>query len=474
VILLKNCFRVMTPLPGHSGTEPDQEPALADLSGVDIAIDKNRIVRIGKGIAAELAVPGSSWAKAKVIDASRHVVTPGLVNTHHHFYQTLTRSLPAVQQAKLFDWLVYLYEVWKYLDEEAVYWSSKLAIAELLKTGCTLSTDHHYLYPQGFKEDLPGLQFKAASELGIRFAPTRGSMSRSKKDGGLPPDSTVQDEDTILADSEAAILKYHDPADDAMRKIALAPCSPFSVSERSMLDAAELARKHAVRLHTHLAETSDEDDFCMDMYGRRPLRLMEDCGFVGSDVSYAHGIYFNDEELDVLAKTGTGVAHCASSNMRTGSGICRVREMLDKGVPVALGVDGAAAQDCSDMLGEVRQAMLLQRVRYGAGGLSAREALGMATEGGARMLGYSQAGKIEVGALADIALFDVMNFEYAGGMLDPVAALVFCGYDHGADHVIVNGVQVVEQGRLLFADEDTLRDEANRIADRLYRKAGIV
>ncbi len=277
-ILLRDCYRVLLP----DGSTP---------SGLDVLIEGNRIVLVGK-------VPAERARAARIIDASNHVVLPGLVNTHHHFYQTLTRNIPAVQDAKLFDWLVYLYEIWKGLDEDAIYWSSRLAAAELLKTGCTLSTDHHYLYPTSFSGDLPGLQFDAAAELGLRFAPTRGSMSRSKKDGGLPPDTTVQDEDRILADSEAAIRKYHDAAPDAMRKLALAPCSPFSVSEKAMREAAELGRRYGVRLHTHLAETSDEDDFCVKIYGRRPLKLMEDTGFLGKDVWYAHGIFFNDQELE--------------------------------------------------------------------------------------------------------------------------------------------------------------------------------
>jgi cytosine/adenosine deaminase-related metal-dependent hydrolase len=484
VILLKDCFYVLSsgalgPFAGASargggeaagakggaGSGSSSESGPDGLRGVDILIEGNRITRIGKGLAAP--------AGEKVIDASRHVVMPGLVNTHHHFYQTLTRNLRAVQDAKLFDWLVYLYEVWKGLDEEAVYWSSRLAMAELLKTGCTLTSDHHYLYPKGFKDDLPGLQFAAASELLMRFAPTRGSMSRSKKDGGLPPDSTVQDEDRILAECESTIRKYHDPGPDAMRKVALAPCSPFSVSERSMRDAAELARKYGVRLHTHLAETADETEFCISMYGRRPLRLMEDCGFVGADVWYAHGIHFNDEELDTLAKTKTGVGHCPSSNMRLGSGIARVREMIDRGVPVGLGVDGSASNDSSDMLGEARQALLLQRVRYGSAGITAREVLGIATEGGARMLGYEKLGRIEEGWIADIALFDVMKLEYAGSLSDPAAALLFCGYDHGADHVIVDGKLAVESRRLVGADEEKIRMNADKASKRLLKKAGV-
>jgi cytosine/adenosine deaminase-related metal-dependent hydrolase len=466
VILLRNCFVVY-----RGGGRSER--------GLDVLIEGNRITRVGNGIAGTVAVPDGT----RVIDASRHVVMPGLVNAHHHFYQTLTRALPAVQDAKLFDWLTYLYEIWKGLDEDAVYWSSRLAMAELIKTGCTLSTDHHYLYPKLFKDDLPGIQFAAASELGLRFAPTRGSMSRSKKDGGLPPDSVVQDEERILSECEATISKYHDPAPDAMRKVALAPCSPFSVSERSMRDAADLARKHGVRLHTHLAETRDEEVNCQELYGRRPLKLMEDCGFIGSDVWYAHGIHFNDEELALLARTGTGVAHCPSSNMRLGSGIARVREMLDLGIPVGLGVDGSASNDSSDMLGEARQALLLQRVRSGlaggsrpgekAGGMKASEALSIATEGGAKLLGYEKLGRIEEGYLADLALFDVQKLEYAGALSDPAAALVLCGYNHGADHVIVNGKLILESGRLVGADEETIRKNADRASRRLLEKAAL-
>ncbi len=466
MILLKDCFRVVRP---RCGAGANAGSASEDLAGVDVLIEGKRIKKIGKN----LAVPAGLQDSCEVVDASAHVVMPGLVNTHHHFYQTLTRNVPAVQDAKLFDWLVYLYEVWKGIDEEAVYWSSMLAMAELAKTGCTLSTDHHYLYPRSFTGDLPGIQFKAAAEIGLRFAPTRGSMSLSKKDGGLPPDSVVQDEDEILAQSEEALRKYHDRAPDSMRRVALAPCSPFSVSERSMRDAADLARKYGARLHTHLAETADETDFCVKTLGRRPLKVMEDCGFIGPDVWYAHGIHFNDEELDLLARTGTGVAHCPSSNMRLGSGICRVREMLDRGVSVGLAVDGSASNDASDMLGEARQALLLQRVRYGSAGINAREVLGLATVGGARILGYDDAGTMESGALADIAMFDVMKLEYAGALSDPAAALLFSGYNHGVDHLIVNGKFVVKGGRLAGANEERIRDEANRCAKRLLTKAGI-
>jgi len=494
VILLRDCFAVAVPTRGVGATghtaasissQPQDRRHFDLLRGVDILIEGNRIAKIGTNLAVPNA-PGFSPAGAPVdertsarsgltvIDASRHMVIPGLVNTHHHFYQTLTRNLPAVQDAKLFDWLVYLYEIWKFLDPEAVYWSSMLAMAELAKTGCTLTTDHHYLYPAGFGGDIPSLQFRAAADIGLRFAPTRGSMSRSKKDGGLPPDTTVQDEQTILLHSEETLCHFHDPAPDAMRKVALAPCSPFSVSEGLMKDSAALARKYGARLHTHLAETSDEDDYCVEVYGRRPLQVMRDCDFVGPDVWYAHGIFFNDEELDFLAQTGTGVAHCPSSNMRLGSGICRVREMLDRGIPVGLAVDGSASNDTSDMLGEARQALLLQRVRYGSNGLTAGEALDIATRGGARLLGFDQAGTIAEGALAALALFDVMKLEYAGALSDPLAALIFSGYNHGADYLIVNGKQVVRHGLLVGADEEMIRRNALSACERMYKRAGIL
>lgn len=450
MILFRNCLCVST-------------PRKEDLYGADILVENNRIAKIG----TNLKVPEGT----RIIDAKGCVAIPGLVNTHHHFYQTLTRNLKGAQDAKLFNWLVYLYEVWKGIDEDAVYWSSRLAIAELIKTGCTCTTDHHYLYPKGFTKDIPEIQFGAAKELGIRFAPTRGSMSLSKKDGGLPPDTVVQDDDEILSQCEETIKRFHDSAPDSMQKVALAPCSPFSVTEELMKKTAVLARKYGCRLHTHLAETSDEDAFCVKMYGRRPLKLMQDTGFTGSDVWYAHGIFFNDEELKILAETQTGVAHCPSSNMRLGSGICRVREMIDMGIPVGLAVDGSASNDSSDMLGEVRQALLLQRVKYGSKGLTAKEAYTLATENGAKILGFPDAGKLEEGALADIALFNVEKLAYAGALSDPSAALIFTGYDHSAYYVMVNGKLVLEKGILTGMDEETIRINADIASRKLLNRA---
>jgi len=446
-MLLKNCFYVAC----HDGTA---------LTEVDIKIEKNRINEIGKGLS-------QPHPADTVLDCSSCVVIPGLVNTHHHFYQTLTRNLPQVQDAELFEWLKYLYEIWKKIDEEAVYYSSLIAMGELLKTGCTLSTDHHYLYPDNFGGDLMGIQFAAADKLGMRFSPSRGSMSLSKKNGGLPPDSVVQDEKKILNDSLRVIERYHDPSADSMKKIVLAPCSPFSVTPESMKDTARLAREHKVRLHTHLAETRDEQDFCQAKFHKNPLRLMEDVGFVGEDVFFAHGVFFNDSELETLAETKTAIAHCPSSNMRLGSGIARVREMLDRGIRVGIGVDGSASNDTSDMLGELRNALLLQRAKYGASALTAREAITLGTTNGAAMLNFPDAGMIRNGALADLAVFDMNKLEYTGSLADPLAALLFAGNSHQTKYTIVNGRLAVNNGRLVGEDEELIISKGNAIAKKL-------
>jgi cytosine/adenosine deaminase-related metal-dependent hydrolase len=315
------------------------------------------------------------------------------------------------------------------------------------------------------------LQFEAADAVGMRFSPTRGSMSLGKSDGGLPPDSVVQDEETILKDSERVIAGFHDPAPASMRKIALAPCSPFSVTEDLMRETAALARKNGVMLHTHLAETVDENTFCTREFGIRPLELMERCDFLGGDVFYAHGIHFTDEELKTLLETDTRIAHCPSSNMRLGSGICRVREMIDMGITVSLAVDGSASNDSSDFLGEMRQALLLQRVRYGSAGLTVDEVLKLAGENGAKVLGFGGIGRIEPGFAADIAVFDIDRPEYCGGQSDPAASLLFCGYNHGAAYVICNGKVVVDAYTLPGLDEEKLKKDANRIAGALLARA---
>jgi 8-oxoguanine deaminase len=452
-ILLKNCFCIW---PGA------KEKVLRN---TDILIQDNLIHSIGEQIDTN-----QKSEISRVIDCSDHVVLPGFVNTHHHFYQTLTRNIPAVQNAKLFDWLIYLYELWKYVDEDAIFYSSLLAMSELLKTGCTLSTDHHYLYPRDINCDIMATQFKAAEALGMRFSPTRGSMSLSKKDGGLPPDTVVQTEEEILTDCERVINEFHDDSDFSMRKIVLAPCSPFSITKDLMKETAVLARKHGVRLHTHLAETDDEDEFCVKIYGKRPLALMEECDFVGEDVFYAHGIFFNDEELEVLKETRTHIAHCPTSNMRLGSGICRVVEMLPKGINVGLAVDGSASNDSSDMLAEVRNALLLQRVKYGASAITATDVLQLATENGAKLLNFNNVGQIKPGFAADLAIFNVKKPEYAGALSDPVAALIFSGINHSTDYTIVNGKLVVDKGKLVGFDENEIFEKGNEISQNMIRK----
>ena len=453
-ILLKDCLFIQ---PSADG---------AGIRGCNILIRDTLIAEVGPGISTR------QDAGVRVLDCSHHVVVPGFVNTHHHFYQTLTRALPAVQDAKLFDWLVYLYEIWKNIDEDAVLSSSLLAMGELLKTGCTCTTDHHYLYPQGVRGDFMAIQFAAAEKLGMRFSPCRGSMSRSRKDGGLPPDSVVQDEKTILADCERVIDRYHDPSPRAMRKVVLAPCSPFSVTEDLMQQSARLARRHGVRLHTHLAETADENDFCRQAYGVRPLALMERCEFIGPDVFYAHGIHFSDEELQILKGHGAQIAHCPTSNMRLGSGVCRVRDMLDLGIPVSLAVDGSASNDSSDYLGEMRHAMLLQRAWGGSGALGARDVLRMACETGAAVLGFEGIGRIEPGFAADLAVFDVGGLEYCGSLADPFAALIFAGYNHGTAHTICNGRLVVEKGMLTGINEEDLKRAARAAVARIAPPVG--
>lgn len=433
-----------------------------DLHDVDLLVDGNMIQKIFKNIDQK------QYKDVRVIDCKGCVVIPGLVNTHHHFFQTLTRNIPEVANAKLFDWLVFLYEIWKNIDDEGVYYSSLTAIGELLKSGCTLSTDHHYLYTKKMK-DVMAMQFKAADELGIRFSPTRGSMCLSKKDGGLPPDTVVQSEEEILSNSEEVIKKYNDLSFDSMHKIVLAPCSPFSVTKKSMRDAADLARKYSIRLHTHLCETIDEENQSMAMYSLRPLELMQECGFIGEDVFYAHGIWFNDDELEILKKTKTNIAHCPSSNMRLGSGICRTKEMNQMGINVAIAVDGSASNDSSNMLNELRNALLLSRVKYKENGLSSRDVLKMGTINGAKLLGYSQKlGELREGYLADIAVFPIDDISYVGAHSDEVGSLLFT-QSRNTKYTIVNGKVVVDNGELVGMREADIVSNANRIAKSIYK-----
>ena len=396
----------------------------------------------------------------QVIDASTMAVYPGLINTHHHLYQLFSRNLPEVQRMELFPWLVTLYEVWKNLDEEVVTASTQVGLAELLKTGCTTCFDHHYVFPNR-AGDLIGAQFRAAERLGMRFHASRGSMDLSKKDGGLPPDSVVQDIDAILADSERLVRVWHDPARFSMRQVALAPCSPFSVSTDLLRESARLARALGVRLHTHVAETKDEEQYTLEKFGLRPLAYLEGLGWTGPDVWYAHGIHFNDEELDVLAATGTGVAHCPISNMKLSSGVCRVPDMLRRGVPVGLAVDGAASNDGSNLLEELRVCYLLHRLNWSQNAPTGYDILKIATRGSARLLGRDDIGYLAAGMAADCFLIDLERVELAGAQFDPMSLLGTVGFKGPVDYTIVNGVPVVQRGELVTADEAELTAQAN-------------
>ena len=424
-----------------------------------ILIEGNRIVAVGP----TSEVPQEA---DRVIDARGKMILPGLVNTHHHLYQTLTRCLPATQNAPLFDWLKTLYPIWANLTTGGVYISALIGLAELLLSGCTTSLDHLYIFPNKVRlED----EIWAARELGIRFHPCRGSMSLGESEGGLPPDEVLEDEEAILADCRRVIEGHHDAEPYSMCRVVIAPCSPFSVSADLMRSSAELARSYGVRLHTHVAETLDEEEFCLERYGCRPVQYAADLGWVGEDVSYAHGIYLNDEEIGLLAETGTGVAHCPTSNMLLGSGIARVRKMLQEGVKVGLAVDGSASNDSGHMLAEARMAMLLQRVRGGPQALSARCALEMATLSGAQLLGREDIGSLEVGKAADLIAIDVNRLEYAGAG-DLVAAAVFCA-PAKVDFSIVNGRLVVEEGRLTAMEIEPIIARHNEIAREMVRTA---
>ena len=399
----------------------------------------------------------------EVVDEPNCVAMPGLVNAHDHMYQWATRGY--VPDGTLFQWLRALYPVWARIDADSVRVAARAAMAKLLLCGCTLSTDHHYVFPHG----RPGL-FEAlvevARELGVRFHPCRGSMSLGESRGGLPPDSVVEQEDAILAHTEEMIARYHDPKPGSMCRVAVAPCSPFSVTPELMRDSAALARRHGVRLHTHLAETLDEEHFCQEKFGRRPLELMEDLGWTGDDVWYAHGIHLNDAEIDRIAEVGTGIAHCPSSNMRLGAGVCRVEDLLRAGARVGLGVDGAASNEDANIAMEAHQALLLARVRATSPtALDARAAWRLATRGGAECLGRDDCGSLEVGMRADIACFRVDDLAHAG-IKDLVAALALAPPAR-AQTVIVNGQVVVRDGRLLTADEGEIAREVAATSARL-------
>ena len=401
----------------------------------------------------------------KIIDGSSMLCYPGLVNTHHHLYQQFSRNLPQVQNMELFDWLKTLYEIWKNLNEEVVYYSSLTGLGELLKHGCTTCFDHHYVFPKG-AGDLLGAQFAAASTLVTRFHASRGSMDLSVKDGGLPPDSVVQTVDEIMTDSARVIEKYHDASFGSMRQVALAPCSPFSVSAELLKQSAILARQYHVRLHTHLCETKDEENYMLAREGMRPLAFMETLGWLGKDVWYAHGIHFNDDELKLLAETGTGVCHCPISNMKLASGVARVPEMVALGVPVGLGVDGSASNDGSSLMEELRVAFLLHRLTASKAAPSGYEILKLATRGSARLLGRSDIGSLAVGSCCDLFMVDSRRLELTGAYYDPKSVLATVGVRGPVNVTVVNGEVVVENGRLVTVDEEKIAEQADKVCAR--------
>ena len=405
-----------------------------------------------------------------VIDGSHYWCYPGLINTHHHLYQVFSRNLPQVQNLELFDWLKALYEIWKNLDSRVIYHSSVTGMGELMKNGCTTCFDHHYVFPQGQAEGLLDAQFAAAEDLGIRMYASRGSMDLSKKDGGLPPDSVVQTVDEILRDCQRAVETYHDPSRFSMRMVALAPCSPFSVSEELLRQSAILARDLGVRLHTHLCETKDEERYTLDRYGLRPLAYLESLGWVGPDVWFAHGIHFTDTELDLLAETGTGVAHCPVSNMKLSSGVARIPEMLQRGIHVGLAVDGSASQDGSDLLEEIRICYLLHRLHSSAAAPSGYDVLKLATRGSASLLGREDIGCLAVGKCADLFLVDSRRLELVGACYDPKNVFGTVGLRASVDYTVVNGCITVAHGKLTGIDEAKTAENARHVCDRYLGK----
>jgi cytosine/adenosine deaminase-related metal-dependent hydrolase len=424
-----------------------------------IAIEGNKITSVGPGPApADLDLAG-----ARVVDAAGCLATPGLVNTHHHLYQWASRGMAV--DSTLFGWLTELYPVWARIDEQVVAGAATAALAWLARTGCTTTTDHHYVFPRG-GGDVLGATVAAARAAGLRFHPTRGSMDLGASSGGLPPDEVVEDIDTILTATSAAISVFDDPAPGSMLRMGVAPCSPFSVTGELMRAAAALARDQRVRLHTHVAETLDEDEFCAERFGCTPVEYLDSLGWLADDVWLAHGVHLGDAAIARLAATGTGVAHCPSSNARLGAGICRTADLLAAGVPVGLGVDGAASNEESSLIGEVRQAVLVARAAGGPQKLSVRRSLELATLGGARLLGRAdEIGSLEVGKLADVALWRVYGFPHAG-IADPVAALVL-GARPPLELLLVNGAVVVEDDEVRTVDEEAVARAAAKAAATL-------
>ena len=427
-----------------------------ELKSAWILIGGGKILKVGQG-----RVPEGPYDE--VVDLSGRMVTPGLVNTHHHMFQSLTRAVPAAQNSSLFAWLQALYPIWSRLTPEMIRVSTQTAMAELLLSGCTTSSDHLYLFPNGARLDDC---IEAATEIGMRFHAARGAMSIGESAGGLPPDFLTEQEPAILKDTQRLIEAYHDPSDGAMVRVVVAPCSPFSVSRGLMAESAKLARHYGVSLHTHLAEDKDDVAYSLEKFGRTPARYAEELGWLGPDVWHAHCVQLDREGIRLFAATGTGIAHCPCSNMRLASGVAPIGRMRKAGVAVGLGVDGSASNDSGSLIGEMRQAMLLQRVRYGAGAMTARQALEIATIGGAQVLNRTDIGQIAPGMSADLAVFDLNRLEFAGALHDPVAALAFCG-PVSPQHTLVGGRFVVRDGKLTTLDLGRLVSRHNQLAAEL-------
>lgn len=437
------------------------DDASTETAGGSILIEDGVITWMGIGAAPKAA-------GIEVVDGRGTVAIPGLINAHHHLYQTLTRV--RAQDQGLFGWLQELYPVWAGVDPEWMRAAASVGLAELALSGCSTTTDHHYVFPNGTSGILDA-EVDVARQIGMRFHPCRGSMDLGAARGGLPPDSIVEDTDSVLWRTEEAVRRLHDPSPGSMLRIAVAPCSPFSVTQRLMRESAALARRLGVRMHTHIAETLDEEAYCRQAFARRPVELLDDLEWLGSDVWLAHCVHLDQRDIERIARTGTAVAWCPTSNLRLGSGMAPARELLDAGTAVGLAVDGSASNDAGHMLAEVRQAMLVARARGGAGAMSAREALRVATRGSARCLGRDDAGSLEVGKRADIALFALDGLALAGAEADPVAALVYC-FPQRVRHLFVEGGPVVRDGRLVNMDEEAIAAEGRRVGRRILTGLG--
>ncbi len=449
-----------------SRTRIDHGTVIAHRGGAPVVLEDHTILIDGweiVGVKPTSAIDAQGSDKADVVfDASRHIVIPGLVNTHHHLYQSLTRGLKCVQDAQLFGWLTELYKRWRQIDYESVKMAAQISIAELLLSGCTTTSDHFYIFPQGTDARIEAV-LDAANSLGMRIHACRGSMSVGQTKGGLPPDVCVESEDDILKDCNRVIEHFHDTSRGSMRRIDLAPCSPFSVSADLLRETVTLAREHCCLLHTHAAETLDEEKYCLDKFGMRPMEWLEEVGWLGPDVYLAHCVHLSDKEIGRIAQTQTGVAHCPCSNMRLGSGIAPIRRLLSAGAKVGIGVDGSSSNDANHVLAEVRDAMMLQRVANGAAAMSVAEAFRLGTLGSAAVLNRRELGNIEEGFAADLALYRKDDIALAGAVAqDPLGALMLCRV-HRADHVFVHGREVVREGRVTGIDLPMIVEAFNRL-----------